>query len=415
MEMSNSYVTTWSSENARKYFPAYHQEPFCHQIYLDHASTSLRFESSLDSMQRVEKFGYGNANRGAHKMAGMAADLMDDSREKVAAFFGVDSQSVAFTSGATESANLLANSLCANLQKSETIYVSALEHHANYLPWLNAARHVGCQFKEIPLAFDGGVDLDWLESNIPIDHPKIIAMTAMSNVTGNEPPLRFIKSLIQKDGSGCQLIVDAAQAVTHMEISNYVPHADWLFFSSHKAFSTAGSGAIVSCNGPNQFGAHPPGKFGGGMIKRISIDGPVWVGGNSRFEVGTQNLGAIAALGASLSGLAGWDMESLRGHYGILSDRLINSLSEINGVRILGRGERNGIVSFECNWAHPHDIGSVLDTHAVAVRVGHHCAIPLMKSMGCDASIRVSFGPGSDVKEIDAFMLAMMDAKRRLS
>lgn len=413
--MSKDLVTTWSPESARKFFPAYQQKPFCHQVYFDHASTSLRFKSSLDSMQNAEAFGYGNANRGAHKMAGMAAVLMDDSREKVAAFFGVEAQSVAFTSGATESANILANSLCSRLQASDTIYASALEHHANYLPWLNASQRIGCQFKEIPLAFDGGIDLDWLEMNIPRDHPKIIAMTAMSNVTGYEPPLQFIKSLIQKDGSGCQFVVDAAQAVTHMDVEKYVPHADWLFFSSHKTFSTAGSGAIVSCNGPQQFNSHPPGKFGGGMIKRLANDGPIWVSGHARAEAGTQNLGAIAALGASLSDLAAWDIESLRGHYGILSDKLIESLQELSDVRILGRGERNGIISFDCSWAHPHDIGSVLDTHSVAVRVGHHCAIPLMKSMGCDASIRVSFGPGSKMEEIDGFVVAMMDAKRRLS
>jgi cysteine desulfurase/selenocysteine lyase len=413
--MSDVVVNTWNTERARAFFPAYLQDPFSQQVNFDHASTSLRFKSALDSLQRAEEFGYGNANRGAHKMAGMAAALMDDSRERVASFFGVNAESVAFVSGATDAANMLANSLCASLKPMDIIYVSALEHHANYLPWLNAASRIGFKFKEIPLAVDGGIDLDWLENHIGLDQPKIIAMTAMSNVTGYEPPLFYIKSLIQRNAASCQLVVDAAQAITHMEVSKYVPHADWLFFSSHKSFSTAGSGAIISCNGPDQFSAHPPGKFGGGMIKRFSGDNPIWVAGNSRAEAGTQNLGAIAALATSLADLSHWDMESLRVHYGILSDALIASLRDMDGVRILGRGERSGIVSFDCNWAHPHDIGSILDSYNIAVRVGHHCAIPLMRAMSCDASIRVSFGPGSELNEIHEFLVAMMDAKRRLS
>lgn len=405
----------WGPEQLREQFPAAMAAFESGEHYLDGAATSQRMWAALRAQSDYEASPVGNAHRGAHPWASRSSMALEAARAAVGGYLGVASDSVAFTSGATESANLLAQSVLPTLSPADVIFVSQMEHHSNYLPWMAIAKRAGCSFVEMPLTQDGSIDVDWFEQSVGSLRPKWICVTAMSNVTGNTPPIAWMSALAKKAEPSSKVVVDAAQAIAHLAVELPLWGGDYAFFSSHKVFAPAGSGVLAALT-PELFDHLDPGKYGGGMIRGFRSDGsPRWAGGRARHEAGSANVGAALALSAALTSFSQWDLSLMGAHEEALGSWTANELKKIAGVEILGGGSKHGLVSFHASWAHAHDMGTALDERRVYARVGHHCALPLMRAFGVHACTRLSFGPTSDESDAVAAVEAVAEAKRRFS
>ena len=355
----------------------------------------------------------GNPHRGAHRFAARSSELLEAARAEVASFIGVPAASVAFVSGATEAANLLARSAQAVLGPADVIYATDLEHHSNYLPWMAAAHATGAVFKTVPVGPTGELDLDWFEEHVAQDRPRWLALSALSNVTGNAPPLAWMSELAKKANPDALVVADASQAGSHLGATTPLWGADFAFLSSHKVHAPSGSGFLAAAD-PSLFDRLEPGKYGGGMIRGFrSPNEPRWASGRARFEAGSSNPGGAAGLASALSTLASWDLDMLHAHETGLASWLAESLSGIDGVRVFGGVRRHGLVSFDASWAHAHDLGAALDEVRALVRVGHHCALPLLRALGSAACVRASFCCFSTEADAEAVIEGVLLAKRR--
>ena len=402
----------WGPEKMRGKFAAYEDPAFAKLAYLDSAATSQRLEASAWATYQCERSGLGNAHRGSHALAQKSSMALEQARASIAKALGVEAECVAFTSGATESANLLAASLGARLAPGESVYASAAEHHSNYLPWREAANKAGARFVEIPALGTGELDLEWFKDAVGRDCPRILALTAMSNVTGYMPPIEWMSELAKEANPEAVVVVDAAQAIS-LGGGRNLWGGDWALFSGHKMHGPSGVGILAAANVDNFVGLGP-GKVGGGMIRGFKPDGsPRWASGKALFEAGSANLGGAVGLAAAFEEMGQWDLGMLAKHKEALSSWLAGELARIPGVRVLGAGPRRGLVSFSATWAHAHDIGTVLDTAGVIARVGHHCALPLMKAMNEMACARFSFSSCSTESEALMALAGVQEAFRR--
>lgn len=411
MELTSTRA--WGPERLRPLFPAFDDAEFARVSYLDSAATSQRLRSAIAAQASSESAAVGNPHRGAHRLASRSSDSLEASRAQVAAFLGVPPAAVAFVSGATEAANLLARAAQASLRPSDIVYATEIEHHSNYLPWMAAAKAAGAVFKAIPAGAGGELDLDWFEERVALDRPKWLAVSALSNVTGNAPPLAWMAELARRANPEALVVADASQAGAHLAAGAPLWGADFAFISSHKVHAPAGSGVLAALD-PALFDRLEPGKYGGGMIRgfRSPVD-PRWAGGRARFEAGSSNPGGAAGLASALSTLSSWDLDLLRAHEAGLASWLAEELARIDGVRVLGGARRHGMVSFDASWAHAHDVGAALEEAGALVRVGHHCALPLMRAVGSAACARASFCCFSTEADAEAVVEGVQLAKRR--
>lgn len=402
----------WGPEKIRAKFSAYEDPSFAKLAYLDSAATSQRLEASAWAAYRYERSAVGNAHRGSHALAQKSSHVLEEARASVARNLGVGADCVALTSGATESANLLAQSLGALLGPEDCVYASAAEHHSNYLPWRQAADRAGARFVEIPALRSGELDIHWFQESVAMDRPRIIALTAMSNVTGYKPPIKEMSAMAKAANPSAAIVVDAAQAVSMGAVDN-LWDGDWAIFSGHKMHGPSGVG-VLAARSIDAFLDLPPGKVGGGMIRGFRADGsPRWASGKALFEAGSANVGGAIGLAAAFEELSTWNRPLLAAHKEALSSWLAEELARIPGVRVLGSGPRRGLVSFAANWAHAHDIGTVLDSVGVIARVGHHCALPLMKAVDEMACVRFSFSCSSTESEALMALAGVQEAFRR--
>jgi cysteine desulfurase/selenocysteine lyase len=405
----------WMPDRLSELFPAFN-DPRTRDIhYLDGAATSQRLAASIKALVDYESGPVGNAHRGAHPWAEKSSSALEAARKDVGKYLGIEANAVAFTSGATESANLLAQAARGHTSAMDVIFVSQMEHHSNYLPWLELARSTGCSFVEIPIGADGCLDLAWFEREVQVQKPKWVCVTAMSNVTGVAPPVRWISRLAKEANPQAMVVVDAAQAIAHLGVEEALWGGDFAFFSSHKIFAPSGSG-VLAARDAELFDLLEPGKFGGGMIRGFkSNTEPRWASGHARFEAGSANVGAALGLAAALSIFSQWDLSLMQAHEEALGSWTAHELTKMDGVFVLGGASRHGLVSFHADWAHAHDIGTVLESHGVFARVGHHCALPLMGALGVQACVRLSFGPTSNEADAEAAIKALVSAKRRFT
>lgn len=402
----------WEPEKIRAKFGAYEDPSFAKLAYLDSAATSQRLEAAAWAGYQYERSALGNAHRGSHALAQKSSQALEGARSAIAKALGVSADCVALTSGATESANLLAQSLGALLGPEDSVYASAVEHHSNYLPWREAAARAGARFVEIPALRSGELDMDWFHAAVVVDRPRIIALTAMSNVTGYKPPIEEMSALAKTANPSAVVVVDAAQAVS-TGVGENLWGGDWAIFSGHKMHAPSGVG-VLAAREAGAFVDLPPGKVGGGMIRGFRADGsPRWASGKALFEAGSANVGGAVALAAAFEELSTWDRSLLAAHKEALSSWLADELARIPDVRVLGSGQRRGLVSFAAQWAHAHDIGTVLDSMGVIARVGHHCALPMMKAMDEMACVRFSFSSCSTESEALMALAGVQEAFRR--
>lgn len=389
-----------------------------HLVYLDTGATSQNPIQVLDAERDYYERRNSAVHRGAHSLAVSATEAFEDARREVAQFVGADENEVVWTSNATEALNLVAYSLSNAsaglgspasdrfaLGPGDEIVTTEIEHHANLIPWQQLAARTGATLRYIPLDEDGLLDEDAAESIVG-PRTRILAFTHVSNVLGSVTDVRRLVALARKHDA--LTVLDACQSVPHMPVDFHDLGVDFAAFSGHKMLGPTGIGALYGRH--ELLAAMPPFLTGGSMITKVTMEEAQFMEPPMRFEAGTQRVSQAVALAAAVRYLDGIGMENVHAWEAELGQRLAEGVSGLDGVRLLGPApgrERAGLVSFDVEGVHPHDVGQVLDTRGIAVRVGHHCAQPLHRGLGINASTRASAYIYNTTEDVDRFLDAL--------
>ncbi|HTX25487.1 MAG TPA: SufS family cysteine desulfurase [Streptosporangiaceae bacterium] len=391
-------------------------------VYLDSGATSQKPVQVLDAERSFYELHNGAAHRGTHLLGEEATDAYEGARDKVAAFIGAQPGEVVFTKNATEAINLVAyamsNATATGAQGSERfrvlpgdeILITEMEHHANLVPWQQLCERTGGTLRWLSVTADGRLDLDRLDDMIT-GRTKLVAVTHQSNVTGTIPPVAEIARAAHEKGA--LVLADAAQSVPHQPVDVAALGVDFLAFSSHKMLGPYGIGVLAGR--AELLEAMPPFLTGGSMIEVVRMEGSTFLPPPQRFEPGVPAVAEAAGLAAAVDYLTGLGMGNVAAHEESLTAHALDTLREINGVRILGPDttkDRGGAVAFEVQGVHPHDVGQVLDELGIAVRTGHHCAWPLHRALGVPASTRATFYVYNTHAEVDALAEGIRYAQR---
>lgn len=377
-------------------------------VYLDSANTSQKPDAVIDAMTAFMRNGYAPINRSGYRIASEATEMYEDTRHKVQMFINAPSaHEVIFTKNATESINLIVQTWGrANLQTGDVVVLTHMEHHANIVPWHTLVSELGIQLRWIPTTTDGVLDL----SNLPdlIKDAKVLSFTAMSNVLGTINPVKTLCSAAH--AAGAIAIVDACQFVPHNATDVQEWGADFVMFSGHKMVGPTGVGVLWGRE--ELLEAMPPFLGGGNMIADVRLDGFTTAKLPSKFEAGTPAIVEVIGLGAAVDYLANIGMANIRDHEMNLTKYALSTLKARYGDDILIHGPSNveirgAVLSFAFRDIHAHDISQVLDEKNVCVRAGHHCAKPLMKILGANATARASFYIYNDQTDADALSDAL--------
>jgi cysteine desulfurase/selenocysteine lyase len=378
-------------------------------VYLDSGATSQHPVQVLDAEREYYEAHNAAAHRGTHLLGEEATEIYEGTRAKLASFLGAASpDEIVFTKSATEGINLVAFGLAMSLGPGDEVLISEIEHHANLVPWQQLAQRTGATLKWFRQRPDGRLDVD---ETLVTERTKVVAVTGQSNVTGVIPPLREIGELAHS--AGALFLVDGAQLVPHHPVSVREIGADFLAFSGHKMLGPLGLGVLYGRYAALE--ALPPFLTGGSMIEVVRMEESTFLPPPARFEPGVPPVSLAAGLGAAVDYLTGLGMENVAAHEQALTGHALESLGAIDGVRILGplsTQNRGGTVAFEVEGVHAHDVGQVLDELGVAIRTGHHCAWPLHRALGCQASNRASFYVYNTLGEIDALADGIRYAKK---
>ena len=377
-------------------------------VYLDSANTSQKPHAVIDAMADFMRHSYAPINRSAYRLAAAATDAYEVARSKVQKFINAPKATeVVFTKNATESLNLVAHSWGgANLKRGDAVVLTHMEHHANIVPWQMLAAERGIELRWIPLTADGQLDLTNLSSLL--DGAKALSFTAMSNVLGTITPVAALCKAAHD--AGAVAIVDACQYVPHNVTDVQAWGADFVTFSSHKMVGPSGIGVMWGREA--LLDAMPPFLGGGNMIADVRLDGFTCAELPAKFEAGTPPIVEAVGLGAAVDYLSGLGMANVRQHEMHLTDYALRTLTDRYGDDITIHGPRNvevrgAVLSFAFRDIHPHDVSQVLDQKNVCVRAGHHCAKPLMRLLGANATARASFYIYNDESDADALADAL--------
>ena len=379
-------------------------------VYLDSSATSQKPIPVIEAMDSFYRNSNANIHRGIHFLAEEATELHENARAKVASFIGTqDPGELVFTRNATESINLIAYSWGrANVKTDDLIVLTEMEHHANIVPWFMLAEEKHCKIEFIPINNDGLLDLETYMALLA-KNPRIVAFTQMSNVLGTINPALEIISLAHN--AGAIVVVDGAQSVPHFSVDVKKLNADFYVFSSHKMLGPSGIGALYGKR--SLLEQMPPFLGGGDMIRKVTLEGFKTNELPFKFEAGTPAIAEAIGFGAAIDYLNKIGMHNLHAYEKILTCEAMDNLASIPGVRILGpKAEyRGGVVAFEVSGIHPHDVAQILDSEGIAVRAGHHCAMPVHQKFGLPATTRASFYLYNKVEEINKLAQALVKAK----
>lgn len=368
-------------------------------VYLDNAATTQKPQAVIDRVTNFLSEENANIHRGVHHLSMNATVAYDDARSTVAKFINAGSaKEIIFVRGATEAVNLVANSFCKNrLQKDDEILVTEMEHHANIIPWQIIAKSTGAKVIPITITNEGEIDLEDFESKIN-DRTKMAAFVHVSNALGTiNPAKEMIATLKSKN---IPVLLDGAQAVAHQAVDVQDLDCDFYVFSSHKLFGPDGIGVLYGRN--ELLKEMPPYQGGGDMINIVSFEGTTFRAPPERFEAGTPNISGAIGLKKAIEYITelGWD--NIHKIESSLLEHATEILSAIPSLKITGTAKNKvPVISFTMESAHPHDIATILDTNAIAVRAGHHCAQPLMKRLGVSATTRASMSFYNTIDEIN--------------
>jgi cysteine desulfurase/selenocysteine lyase len=389
-------------------------------VYLDSGATSQKPRQVLDAERSFYELHNAAAHRGTHLLGEEATDVYEGARAKVAAFIGVDPNTpsnageVVFTKNATESINLVAYALSGagrlQVRAGDEILITEMEHHANLVPWQQLCERTGATLRWLSVTPDGRLDTDDLDGLIT-ERTKLVAVTHQSNVTGTIPPIAEITRVAHERGA--LVLVDGAQSVPHQPVDVAALGADFLAFSSHKMLGPFGIGVLFGR--AELLEAMPPFLTGGSMIEVVRMEGSTFLPPPQRFEPGVPAVAEAAGLAAAVDYLSALGMGNVAAHEESLTAHALDTLREMPGVRILGPDttkDRGGAVAFEVDGVHPHDVGQVLDELGIAVRTGHHCAWPLHRALGVQASTRATFYVYNTHAEVDELADGIRYAQR---
>lgn len=372
--------------------------------YLDNAATSQKPKQVIEALTHYYEFDNANVHRGVHTLAARATDAYESARVKVAKFIHArEVAEIIFTRGTTSAINLVVDSYAeANIEAGDEIVISYLEHHSNLIPWQQLAKRKGAVLKYIELEEDGTISVEQAKKTIG-EKTKIVALAHVSNVLGTITPIKEIAAIAHKFGA--VILVDGAQAVPHMEVNVVDLDADFYAFSGHKMMAPTGIGALYGKR--ELLDAMEPTEFGGEMIDFVELYNSTWKELPWKFEAGTPIIGGAIALGAAIDYLAEVGLANIYAHEQELVGYAIEEMSKIEGITIYGpkdASKRCGLVTFNLEGAHPHDIATILDEDGIAIRAGHHCAQPLMKWLDVSSTARASFYIYNTKEEIDALI-----------
>lgn len=377
--------------------------------YLDSASTTLKPQAVIDAVVRVFTHEAGNVHRGVHALSEAATAAFDAARAEVAGFLGAAEDEIVFTSGTTAAINLVAQSWGRGaVGPGDNLVVSALEHHANLVPWQVLARERGAGVRIAPVDDGGRVDLAALAALVD-ERTRLIAVAHLSNVVGTVAPIAAIAAIAR--AAGARLLVDGAQAVAHLPVDVAALGCDFYACSGHKLYAPTGTGVLWARRA--LLAAMPPWQVGGEMVASVDYQDARWREPPFRFEAGTPDIAGVIGLGAALRWLGRLDRAALAADEAALHARLVAGLRGLPGVRVLGAPER-AVAAFTVDGVHPHDVATIVDRAGVAIRSGHHCAQPLHGRLGVDASARASLGIYNDAADVDALLEALAGAARVL-
>ncbi len=376
-------------------------------VYLDSAATSQKPLAVLDAERDFLTHTNAAVHRGAHTLAAEATELFEDARATVAGFVGAAPEQLVWTSGATMGLNLVAYSIgnAGLIRPGDEIVVTAIEHHANLIPWQELAARSGAVLRHIPAHDDGTLDTDAAASLIG-ERTRVVAFTHVSNVLGIVNPVADLVAMAQ--AAGAITVMDACQSAPHLPLDLPALGVDLAVFSGHKMLGPYGVGGLYGRTPVLE--ALPPFLTGGSMITTVTLDRAEYLPPPQRFEAGTQPIGPAIGLAAAVRYLDGVGLSRIHAHEGMLAERMRAGLVDIPGIRLLGDAagvERVGLWSFDVEGVHAHDAGQYLDALGIAVRVGHHCAAPLHARFGVTASVRASTALYTTTDDVDRFVEAV--------
>jgi cysteine desulfurase/selenocysteine lyase len=376
--------------------------------YLDNAASAQCPRSVLDAIIEQQGMNHANVHRGVHRLAERATAAYEAARDKVAAFVNASREEIVFTRGTTESINLVAASLGGSLLKpGDEILVSGMEHHSNIVPWQLIAARTGARLVPVPITPAGELDLEAFERALS-DKTRILALTHVSNALGTVNP---VKALTEKaQAAGALVVLDGAQAVPHFPVDVRDIGCDFYAFSGHKMFAGTGIGALYGRAA--LLDRMPPYQGGGEMILTVAFDSSTYNVLPYKFEAGTPNITGAVALGAAIDYLSRLDREAVAAYENELLAYATDRLLAIPALRIIGTArEKVGVASFVIDGIHAHDLGTIVNDESVAIRTGHHCAMPVMDFFGVAATARASLAFYNNGEDVDRLILGLEKAR----
>lgn len=400
------------NKEIKKHFPILNQEINGHPlVYLDSAATSQKPVQVIEAMKAYYELDNSNVHRGVHTLGNRATEKYEGAREKVRNFINARStEEVIFLRGTTTAINLVAQSYGrANVEEGDEIVITYMEHHSNIIPWQQLAKERGAVLKYIELEEDGTISLEQVRAAIT-ERTKIVSMVYVSNVLGTMNPVKEVAEIAHQHGA--VMVVDGAQAAPHLKIDVQELNCDFFAFSGHKMVGPTGIGVLYGKK--ELLNAMEPVEFGGEMIDFVGLYDSTWKELPWKFEGGTPIIAGAVGLGAAIDFLTEVGLNNIERHEHEMAAYAMDRMSTIEGLNIYGPADpeqRAGIVTFNLDGVHPHDVATVLDMHGVAVRAGHHCAQPLMKWLDVTATARASFYLYNSEADVDCLVDGLRIAK----
>jgi cysteine desulfurase/selenocysteine lyase len=398
-----------NAHEIRKQFPILDQEINGHPlVYLDSSATSHKPIHVIDEVARYYRTYNSNVHRGVHTLGNYATEGYEGAREKVRKFINAKStKEIIFTRGTTTALNLVATSYARqHCSEGDEIVITPMEHHSNLIPWQQVARVTGATLKYIPLQEDGSIHLDDVRKTIT-PQTKVVSIVHVSNVLGTENPIKEITKIAHENGA--VMVVDGAQSAPHMKVDVQDLDCDFFAFSGHKMCAPTGIGVLYGKK--KLLEEMEPVEFGGEMIDFVELQDSTWKELPWKFEGGTPIIAGAIGLGAAIDFLESIGLDNIHNHEQKLITYAMEQLSKVEGFIGYGPKERAGIVTFNLDDVHPHDLATVLDAEGIAVRAGHHCAQPLMKWLDVTATARASFYLYNTEEDVDVLVKGLIKTK----
>ncbi len=405
-----STISPEQLNSIREQFPALHQEVNCKPlIYLDNGATTQKPKAVINALSRYYEHDNSNVHRGAHTLSDRATEYFENARKTVQRFLNAaKAEEIVWTRGTTEAINLVAATWGrSNIKAGDRILVSGMEHHSNIVPWQMLCEQSGAELLPIPVLENGELDMAAFKTLLTPE-VKLVSVVHVSNALGTINPVADIIALAHANGS--KVLIDGAQAVAHWDIDVQALDADFYAFSGHKLFGPTGIGVLYGKEA--LLNAMPPYQGGGEMIEHVSFSKTTYNVLPYKFEAGTPNIAGAIGMAAAIDYLNTLDRKALAAHEDALLARANELAAEMGGIRIIGNAaNKASVFSFILEGAHPADVGTLLDQQGIAVRTGHHCAMPVMEQFKVPGTVRASFSFYNTLEEVDALFKGLEKAK----